>query len=675
MAKETCSPSSPEHQQPFFQTEHVYPEDISPAEQTRLFLEAQERLQTLAQSFAAKDEVTKSVEQNHPIRVHVVGDLHFGHISADGREIIEIRDRILKDPYAGVIFVGDEIEGFTTKYAATSTSGTHANAQEQIEMIRELLLRPLAEQGRILAIVADYFGHPGWINESSTIDPWRLLAQVPNAYGINTLTNGGNIYIEFPNGYTEYIRAFHYAEGKSKFDPIHGLRENATRETIEERPNGELQGHFHRAAIAKEHYAGPGGEIPVYYISSGTAKGSSPDKPRDGFGRRIGRTDPADRLGQGVIIDPRDEDINRGYPFISFEHGEIAGEAIDLLNDVESQRLTSELLEQIRAKDHPSIKLVAKESRMAAGNSPYNEQPIDGKKDKDAEEFDNYPVKPVLVYDSLGINIETQLPIVLNPIGNVRVGSTVEGYNDLKKYLKENVAHNPHALVVLLRNTIDRKTLVGSEGHVDIERLVKLIQPIRNQVIALMLDGNLRSAKLPYLPGTYISQATDTPLIHHLSVIKIAVGPDASMTKKPVYTGAFADRLERSGSYFKPTFGLRRLYDQMATKPGYMTGGHLPSAGTMMFYHQGNSETKYPALIAPGWWAKYVDTIGSGNVKEGAIPGQGIIFMPGTSNQDYMVFPTANADETKYMHEALLLLIGIERVLGMSIQDVLSRKK
>lgn len=99
----------------------------------------------------------------------------------------------------------------------------------------------------------------------------------------------------------------------------------------------------------------------------------------------------------------------------------------------------------------------------------------------------------------------------------------------------------------------------------------------------------------------------------------------------------------------------------------------MPSAGTMTFFDRNNPETQNPILIAPGWWAKFVDSMGRGNVMPGAEPGQAIIFMPGNNPSEYMAFPTVNKDETEYMHDALTLLQGLE-ILGLK-EKVLTRKK
>jgi len=85
-----------------------------------------------------------------------------------------------------------------------------------------------------------------------------------------------------------------------------------------------------------------------------------------------------------------------------------------------------------------------------------------------------------------------------------------------------------------------------------------------------------------------------------------------------------------SGSLSQPTFGLKQLYiKSLQEKPGYVAGGHMPNAGSMMFYDATNPETKTPILVAPGWFAKYIDTAGKGNVMPGAERARQLSFMPG----------------------------------------------
>jgi hypothetical protein len=141
-----------------------------------------------------------------------------------------------------------------------------------------------------------------------------------------------------------------------------------------------------------------------------------------------------------------------------------------------------------------------------------------------------------------------------------------------------------------------------------------------------------------------------------------------------MYSGLFADKLLKHGSYSRPEFGLKRIYDLYAQeKPGFVAGGHMPHAGSMIFYDGSNSETKTPILIAPGWYSKYVDSMGKGNVMPGAEPGQAIIFLPGSNRFEYDAFPMSSAEDAGYMKDALTMKMGLD-VLGLT-DKVMGRRR
>jgi hypothetical protein len=387
------------------------------------------------------------------------------------------------------------------------------------------------------------------------------------------------------------------------------------------------------------------------------------------------------------------------------EQGMMANSAIRLLDFVEKRGMTAELLEKIRTEveSKPKITLIAGKSRVSGDE--YKEDTPDEVKVGAEWVYNPYSkIRMLAPYDSLTYNIETRLPVTLHLVSNARLGSSSEGYDELKKYHAEQIAGNPHSLVVFLRNMID-KDIGSSPQRVEIlDRFKEIINGAKEQTLAIMMCSSLRSDgwrkkvatgfeevetgkfdregnpkmkkqtlySMPIAPGSYLSNETDTPLIHHLSLIKLTIGPKGPIKEKPMYSGAYADKLMKHGSYSRPEFGLRRMYDlYIQENPGYVSGGHMPHAGSMMFYDGSNAETSTPILVAPGWFAKYVDTMGKGNVMPGAAPGQAIIFMPGSSKGEYLAFQTVSADETEYMQDAVTLLKGLE-ILGLT-EQVLKR--
>ena len=658
--------------------------------------EALRNLQKVERENMGREEVTMKARSNDPLLVLCASDLHAGALATDGDMIDYLRDLVLSQPNAGVVLLGDEVEGLKEAYLNTNTARTPIDFTEQIDYMRGKFLEPLASQGRILAMVSGYWGHPGWAEDATTINTWRIMTDGLN---IPILQNGGRLNVKFPNGHVQSMRIWHNPPGSSKTDPVYGLRNAAFQTSESSRTDGYMNGHIHRVAVGKEIYSGS--KTAVYYISSGTAKGSSGEIAPDRFGVKLGlpRTDT---LGQGVVLQPRSRNQDaKNFPFVSFGQGKMAFQAIELLNKVEQQGMTAELLDKIRAEVEakPKISLIAGKSRVS-GDEQAEEKPVD--KYKVGGEWVENPYSKMRMrapYDSLTYDIETQLPIALHLVSNARLGSSSEGYPELKRYQQELIAGNPHSLVVYLRNMIDRSAGKSDDRIAILNKFAGVINGASEQTLAIMMCESLRDPSWakkiktgeeeyedekgkkhvrftyepPIAPGSYLANQTDTPLIHHLSLIKLAVGPRVALKEKPLYVGAFADKLMHHGSFSRPEFGLRRMYDLYTQeKPGYVAGGHMPHAGSMMFYDRSNAETKSPILVAPGWFAKYVDTMGTGNVMPGAEPGQAIIFMPGATKGEYMAFPTVNENETGYMQDALTLLKGLE-ILGLT-EQVLGKK-
>ncbi len=659
------------------------PDYLSPEESQELALAAIEMLQKVERNYIGRDSVTVRLKGNDPTMLICASDLHAGSITTNHKSILELRDYALTHPNVGLVLLGDEVEGLKEAYLNTNTARTPIDFQQQIDLIRHMFLEPLANQGKILAMVSGYWGHPGWAEDATTINTWRLMT---DGLDIPILRNGGELNIRFANGQTQSMMIWHNPPGSSPFDPVKGLRDVAFMTDERVRADGYMSGHIHRVGVAKEIYAGS--KTAVYYISSGTAKGSSSTTPPDRYGVKLG-LDLADPLGQGVIIEPKTKKGNgKNYPYASFRQGQVAFDAMRILDKTESAGTTDELLEEIRERveARPTIKFQSGSSRVSGAE--YTEDAPGGTVKIKGKEVEN-PYSKMRMrapYDSLTYDIQTRLPIALHLISNARLGSSSEGYDELKQYEANLIASNPHSLVVYLRNMIDSYAGSSPDRMEILNKFRDLINGTREQTLAIMMCESLRQGSwgkvvgsredysAPIAPGSYLANETGVPLIHHLSMIKLGVGPGVKLKEKPLYVGAFADKLLKHGSYSRPTFGLRRMYDLYTQeKPGFVAGGHMPHAGAMTFFDRGNPVTDHPILVAPGWFAKYVDTMGKGNVMQGAEPGQAIIFMPGKTQSDYLALPTVNAAETEYLHDALTLMQGLE-ILGMT-DKVLKRTR
>ncbi|NTV79610.1 MAG: hypothetical protein HGA25_10880, partial [Clostridiales bacterium] len=523
------------------------------------------------------------------------------------------------------------------KYLSTNTAKTPFDFNQQIEFLHEWFFKPLADNGRVLGMVSEYWGHPGWAADATTINTWRLMV---GDLDIPIIKNGGELEIQFANKTSHRVKVWHNPPGSSKYDEVIGLRSAVQGISESARPNSAVSGHIHRMGVAKEIYAGA--KKQAILISAGTFKGSNPEKPRDSFGTRLGAP-LSHPQRQGLIIRPG---VSRrpemSYPFASLAHGEVAMQATTLLDRVESTGMKKELLEKINKKVEsvPEIFYTKAFSRLAGNHTesrPLEKVVIGG--DTIRNPYSKMEMKTP--YDELSYDIKTQLPIALHLIQNARIGASSEGIKDLSLYINK-VSENPHALFVFLRNMIDKESGKSPERMKILQRFTDLVDGVKDQTLAVMMDESMRDPNWkktvkdgkeeymdedgnwktrnnylpPVPPASYVANHTEVPLIHHLSLIKLSIGPSGIRLKeKPLYTGAFADKLENYGSQSKPEWGLQRLYDlQMHEKPGYMAGGHM-GAGTMTIFDGSNSETNYPMLIAPGWWAGSVDSSVKGIVK------------------------------------------------------------
>lgn len=650
----------------------VYPPDRPDKERVadyRIHMESGQRLEI---DNRAKNFVVHEVVDGRPKQVLVISDWHLGSTSSDMDMMDELLLYVLSNPDVMVIFAGDEIEGWSGgKYSQSIDAKADLDAQQQIEFMRMMYFEPLAKAGRILGMVSEYWGHPGWLSEK-TLNVWRTMI---GDLDIKLIQNGGHLAIKYPNQKIEdahVIKVWHNPPKGSRWDEVDGQRTVMQNTSESSRPDGSVAGHIHQMQVAQEVYAGA--KRKVYYISAGTVKGINPKLSPDLFGTQLGLSGPGPQ-GEGVTIIPkkgRREEMN--IPFANLRQAKMAIDAVGLLDRMEQLGIKDEWIQKIHSKveDTPVISYPAGSNRLGQRfmeARPPKSLNIGGESIKNP--YSHIEMKAP--YSVLSMDIRTKLPVALELVANARIGSTMEGYKDLKKHA-EDLANNPHRLVLFLRNMIDKESGKLPDRIDVLDKFVDLIgrpeEKINGQTIAIMMCESMRQDAwkkkvgkspdhMPVAPASYVASHTGIPLIHHLSLLKFAIGPGAG--RKTIYPVVAADKAENSGSGTKPVWGLQRLYDlYIHEKPGAVVGTHMPNAGAATIWDSSNAYTHYPSLISPGWWAGAVDSMGKGNVKTGAEPGQAIIFMPGAQQDDYLAFPTVSKEETEYMHDALMLLKGLE---------------
>ena len=250
-----------------------------------------------------RDKTEISLATNDPILLICISDLHIGSVSTDYEAIKEIFDFAMETKNAKVVLLGDEIEGTKEKYMNTNVARILGDTETQKnELVK--YLRPLVAEKKIVGMVSGYWGHNGWEEDASTTNPWIDMADRIGLNHERVIRNGGRIDFIFPNGSVHSETIWHNPPGKSKIETVFGLRNAAFATSESNRTDGFMSGHIHKMGVGKELYSG--GKAAVYYISSGTAKGSSAETPPDRFGVKLGAplTDP---MGQGSLIESKKE--------------------------------------------------------------------------------------------------------------------------------------------------------------------------------------------------------------------------------------------------------------------------------------------------------------------------------------------------------------------------------
>ena len=157
-----------------FKVGMVDPRPISALESQQKMLEAIALLQEVERNNMGREEITIKVNHNDPVMILCASDLHVGSITTDHKAILNLRDYALGHENVGMVLLGDEVEGLKEAYLNTNTARTPIDFQQQIDLLRSAFLQPLAEKGKILAMVSGYWGHPGWAEDATTINTWRV---------------------------------------------------------------------------------------------------------------------------------------------------------------------------------------------------------------------------------------------------------------------------------------------------------------------------------------------------------------------------------------------------------------------------------------------------------------------------------------------------------------------
>lgn len=675
--------------------------DFSREERLLIYAALEQSLQIEEDTLRGLEVIINS-EQNTII--FGLSDLHFGSNATDLATLFALQSVILKIPNAQIILLGDEIDG-RGKYATNDVRNT--KVKRQIDLFRAWL-KPLYKAGKIMCAVGEYNGHNGWVVDTNAVS-WDFI--FGETMPVPILGNGETLRLinESSDDADELvsISVAHSSGRRSAIDPVHGLRSLLTREGTD----AAVAGHTHTFGIERETQYGTNGQIlRTTLVNAGAFKGSSknPKIPRDTFGQRLtlGDVSPG---GSGIIysadlVDPHTSTKTiEGYPYATATEGVVLLAALNLLNDLESQQLTTEILEQARHKAYSTnpratkyrLRHIIAQSQSEIGQSPAEKENWEQRQieylarlsregsevpedRKQQSEWFHDPYEPIFQnlvarYDSDG------LPFAIHLLSNLGLGAASFRKDQFEQYLSQ--LNNPWDLLLWLRGVIDKDAGKLRDRRDHLDTAVRWMDQNSSRNLAFLIDGSLRAAAWkstakgfslkggvtqadmlkygPIAPASYISRASRVPLIPNRGAIELRVGTNTDW--RP-YKIRAQDRLFHSGSVFKPNFGLLRAYESFYEYPDLIVGGHMPRSAFSKTYDKNNQNSGYPTFVSPGWWRE-VDSMGKGNVMPGGPPEYSIIVAP--LDGGFLQYPTQG------LHEYMTLMKAITAQFALMLNPKL----
>ncbi len=652
----------------------------------------------LEQSLQIEEDTLRGLEVSiDPSQNYIIfglSDLHFGSNATDLAALFALQRVILKIPNARIILLGDEIDG-RGKYSTNDIRNT--KVKRQIDLFRAWL-KPLYDAGKILAAAGEYNGHNGWVVDTNAVG-WEFI--FGETMPVPILGNGETLQIiDESSEDTDLLVSIsmaHSSGKRSATDPVHGLRSLLNREGTD----AAIAGHTHTFGLEQEARWGRNGQIlKATLVNAGAFKGSSKDLgvPRDTFGQRLtlGEVSPG---GSGIIfsadlVDPRTSVKQiEGYPYANRHEGVFLLAALNLLNDLESQQLTDEILQQARSRSkNPNpratkyrLKHIISQSQSEIGQSPAEKENWEQKQieyiarltregsdipqdRKQQSEWFHDPYEPN--YQNLVARFDSDgLPFGIHLLSNLGLGAASFRKDQFEQYLSQ--LNNPWDLLLWLRGVIDKDAGKLKDRRDHLDTAVRWMDQNDSRNLAFLIDGSLRAAAWkstakgfslkggvtqadmlkygPIAPASYISRASKVPLIPNRGAIELRVGTN---TDWHTYKIRALDRLGNSGSVFKPNFGLVRAYESFFEYPDLIVGGHMPRSAFSKIYDKNNPNSGYPTFVSPGWWRE-VDSMGKGNVMSGGPPEYSVIVVP--FDGGFIQYPTQGFHEYETLMKAATL--------------------
>lgn len=650
------------------------------ARQRRKVIEAEQKAALLTEGLPV---VEADVDATlGPIEVNFRSDYHWGAGAMDMKLADKDTELISENECAVVFFLGDEIEGSKKDYRSIERR-RGGSVTDDIVLFKEFVLKQLKDKA--ITSVGYYDSHNGWSWIESDVDVWdEIFAKEGIPVGMNghltilTVKDEGEI-----QRVVKYKLAHYFGKSSTK-DTFHHVRNAYLQDDADSAADGYGQGHTHQSGAAKEWPMGA--PKPVILIQSGTFKGINPRVGKDGFGQQVGLSGILGGPGQATIITEknihfaatrdRTTKMHSALKFLDTQP-RLAEEALEIAKNEPPEATFREKNSQDaghREEVKPEKKKKKQDVEKKVDAEQREEQATSQEEEQAVESSAVYAKKYEPIFKKMVYNLQTKHPTLLFPVGNVRKGSSYEGFSKLTaltgvqldgpenngrrssginsvldvplselKFFK----NNPHIYYLLLGNMMDDETAGKSEKEAELSAVAEWINLVgANQFLALLQDSRLRNAKwAPIAPGTYISRQTGVKLMSGGGILQIHHGKNAVPQNNAKHEIELLDGLFGFGSYTKPMKGLVNYYKNTRGKRrDVLMTAHHPHSGAATILENGGAID----MLNVGFFAEFDGGSGKRNVMAPSPAGQALI-IDGKER-----YPTATLSDTIELYQALL---------------------
>jgi hypothetical protein len=607
--------------------------------------------QELLNRYSPEVKVNLDEGSNTLLKVVHVGDTHYFHDDAEPTALLEALKQAGKEGL--VVLHANVLDGVSNKFLANNTIAVGGDLDTQIAMVRAVL-KEHDEAGLVIALSLNKC-HEGWARSTATFDPTLYIVK-PNT---PILYSGGQIMFKTKTGKTVGVLEVYHNSGKGRTNLSPEGADRARGREVPfghpNRPDAVIDAHYHQLVAGQDVTHNPiDNQDHVTTMGMvGTAKGTK-EKP-DRFLVSLGvppRNQPAD-AGQGLVtIWRKNGDPNHlsNYPVAGYDRASFLFDAFSLLENTERRGITEALQQEI----------------LESGRFPKPRKSLRREecqhrhKDTAALSEGKAPL-----FKKVAFNISTNLPIMVQFIGNLRVGATTLERGAVQTLLKE-INNNPWAYFFATRRLINLGVARDPNREKIVKTMAGLLATARRSLLGIMLTDELRTKAWSkpinstgedgekikiesFYPGDWLyykSALKGIPLIMPEAFFSLNLSD-------LIYILYIKDRLSHFTSLINTFHGLTRVQQVFGIQADALIGGDTEVVGWRTWMQPaGQLET-----IVPGGFSEYIGK-GIGNRVDYPTGGQGLIMFP----ERKLLYSFATIADGRDMHTALWLYFALKKM-------------